>query len=138
MADITERKASTDRQDGKVLGFLMGAEQIFEGALVAVNAAGFLVNAGDDAGAVVVGIADESKDNSAGSAGDLTLNVVRDGVVTLNTAYTAAQTDLGVLAMAEDNQTVDLAATTTNDVVVGRIVGFISTSKVRVDLGDRA
>lgn len=137
MADITERKASIDRQNGDVLAFPMGAEQIFEGAIVAVNSAGYLVNAGDDAGAVVVGVADESKDNSGGSAGDLKLNVVRNGVITVNAAHTAAQTDVGVIAMASDNQTINLAANTTNDVPVGRIVEFISSSKVRVDLGDK-
>lgn len=137
MADITERKASTDNQQGEVLSFPMAAVQIFEGAIVALNSAGYLDNAGDDAGAVVVGIAEESKDNSGGSAGDLSLKVRRRAVVTVNANHTAAQTDLGVIAMAVDNQTIDLAANTTNDVPVGRIVEFISTSKVRVDLGDK-
>lgn len=138
MANITERKASTDNQQGEVLSFPMAAVQIFEGAIVALNAAGYLTNASDAANDVVVGIAEESKDNSGGSAGDLSLAVRRRAVVTVNANHTAAQTDLGVLAYALDNQTVDLAANLTNDVVVGRIVEFISTSKVRVDLGDRA
>jgi hypothetical protein len=138
MADITARKASTDRQDGLVYPFLMGAEEIFEGALVAINAAGYVVNAGDDANAVVVGVADESVDNSGGAAGDKTLVVRRTGVFTFNAAFSAAQADVNTLCYASDNQTVDLAANTTNDVLVGRIVEVLSSSKVRVDIRDRA
>ena len=138
MADITERKASTDRQDGLVLSFLQGAESIFEGALVAINAAGYAVNAGDDANAVIVGVADESVDNSGGAAGDLSIKVRRSGVFTFVAAWSAAQADVNTLVYAVDNQSVDLAATTTNDVLVGRVVEVLSSSKVRVDIRDRA
>lgn len=138
MADITERKASTDRQDGLVLSFLQGAESIFEGALVAINAAGYAVNAGDDANAVVVGIADESVDNSGGAAGDKSIKVRRSGVFTFVAAWSAAQADVNTLVYAVDNQSVDLVGTTTNDVLVGRVVEVISSSKVRVDIRDRA
>lgn len=138
MADITERKASTDRQDGLVYPFKMGVEKIYEGALVAINAAGYAVNAGDDASTVVVGVADETVDNSGGSNGDKDIQVRRTGVFTFNTAYSAAQTDVNNIAMASDNQTVDLAANTTNDIPVGRIVEVLSSSKVRVDIRDRA
>ena len=138
MADITERKASTDRQDGEVLSFLQGAESIFEGALVAINAAGYAVNAGDDANAVIVGVADETVDNSGGAAGDLSIKVRRSGVFTFVAAWSAAQADVNTLVYAVDNQSVDLAATTTNDVLVGRVVEVLSSSKVRVDIRDRA
>lgn len=138
MADITERKANTDRQDGQVLSFLMGVEEIFEGALVAINAAGYAVNGGDDANAVIVGVADESVDNSAGSNGSLSIKVRRTGVFTFNAAWSAAQADVNTLVYASDNQSVDLAATTTNDVLVGRVVEVVSSSKVRVDIRDRA
>lgn len=138
MADITERKASTDRQDGLVLSFLQGAESIFEGALVAINAAGYAVNAGDDANAVVVGVADESVDNSGGAAGDTSIKVRRSGVFTFVAAWSAAQADVNTLVYAVDNQSVDLVGTTTNDVLVGRVVEVLSSSKVRVDIRDRA
>ena len=138
MADITERKASTDRQDGLVLSFLQGAENIYEGALVAINAAGYAVNAGDDANTVVVGVADETVDNSGGSAGDTSIKVRRTGVFTFVAAWSAAQSDVNTLVYASDNQSVDLVGTTTNDVLVGRIVEVLSSSKVRVDIRDRA
>jgi len=138
MADITARKASTDRQDGLVLSFLQGAENIYEGALVAINAAGYAVNGGDDANAVIVGVADESVDNSGGAAGDKSIKVRRSGVFTFVAGFSAAQADVNTLVYAVDNQSVDLAATTTNDVLVGRIVEVLSSSKVRVDIRDRA
>lgn len=138
MADITERKANTDRQDGQVLSFLMGVEEIFEGALVAINAAGYAVNGGDDANAVIVGVADESVDNSAGSNGSLSIKVRRTGVYTFNSAFSAAQSDVNTVVTCSDNQTVDVAGTTTNDIVVGRVVEVLSSSKVRVDIRDRA
>lgn len=137
MADITERKASTDRQDGEVVPFLASNVSIFEGALVAVNAAGYLDNAGDDANTVVVGVADESVDNSGGSAGDKEVKVRRTGVYTFVAGWSAAQADVNTLVYASDNQTVNLAANLTNDVLVGRVVEVLSSSKVRVDIRDR-
>lgn len=137
MADITARH-DVKGQQGVVFHFPMGAEKIYEGAMVAANAAGFAVNAGDDANAVFVGVAEETVDNSAGAAGDKEIKVLRRGVIEVSANHTAAQTDVGLLAYAEDNQTIDLVGNTTNDVVVGRIVEFISTSKVRVDIEDRA
>ena len=137
MADITQRKADTDHQDGVVLSFKQGAESIFEGALVTTNAAGFAINGGDDANTVLAGVADESVDNSAGSAGDKSIKVRRTGVFTFVAAFTASQADVNTLVYISDNQSVDVAGTTTNDVLVGRIVEVISTSKVRVDIRDR-
>lgn len=138
MADITARKASTDRQQGEIYHFLVGAEDIYEGALVAVNAAGYAVNAGDDASAVVVGVADTTALNASGAAGDKEVHVRRSGVFTFVAGFSAAQADVNTLCYAVDNQTVALAATTTNDVVVGRILEVLSSSKVRVDIRDRA
>ena len=138
MADIAARKASTDRQDGLVYPFKVGVEKIYEGALVAVNAAGFAVNGGDDASAVVVGIADETIDNSGGSAGDKEIKVRRSGVFTFVAGWSAAQADVNTLVYAVDNQTVDLVGATTNDLLVGRVLEVLSSSKVRVDIRDRA
>lgn len=137
MADITERKASTDRQDGQILSFKVAVAKIYEGALVAINAAGYADNAGDDANTVVVGVADETVDNSGGSAGDLEIKVRRSGVFNFVAGFSAAQSDVNSLAYASDNQTVNLAANLTNDVLVGRIVEVVSSSKVRVDIRDR-
>ena len=106
---------------------------IFKGTIVAINAAGFLAPAGDTAATFVVGIAEKNVDNSGGSAGDLSCPV-RSGVVVRLAAEdtTMAQTSVGETATAEDDLTVGLAADTTNDISVGRIVEFVSATEVWV------
>lgn len=138
MTAITVAKKSTDRQDGEILSFKQGAEKIPEGALVMVNAAGYAVNATDTAGGVFVGVADETVDNSAGSVGDKSIKVRRTGVYTVVFGGTATIADVNTLVYVVDNQTVDLVGVTTNDVLVGRIVEFVTATKVRVDIRDRA
>lgn len=134
---ITTAKKNLDRQDGVIVSFLQSNVSIPEGALVSINAAGYAVNATDAANDVFVGIADESVDNSGGSAGDKRIKVRRTGVYTVLFDGTAAQSDVNTLVYVKDNETVDIAGDLTNDVLVGRIVEVLSTSKVRVDIRDR-
>lgn len=133
MADTTGRR-DEQHQQGVQFELEMAAEKIYEGALVSVNSAGFAINGGDDSGAVFAGVAQETKDNSAGAAGAEEIVVRSGGIVQVNTAFSAAQTNVGDEVTLSDNQTVDLAATTTNDVVCGRIQKVISSSVVRVAL----
>ena len=133
MADLTAVR-DEQHQQGVQIPRKMSNVKIFSGALVEVNSSGYADNAGDDAGAVFAGVAQETKDNSGGSAGDLEIVVRQGGVVQVATAFTAAQTNVGDEVTLSDNQTVDLAANTTNDVTCGRIVEFISAGVVRVAL----
>ena len=132
MADLTAIR-DEQHQQGVQIPLKMAAVKIFSGALVAI-VGGYATNAGDDSGATFVGVAQETKDNSAGSAGDLEVVVRQGGVVQVATAFTAAQTDVGTEVTLSDNQTVDKAANTTNDITCGRIVEFIDASTVRVAL----
>lgn len=138
MTALAAAKKSVDRQNGEVYSFKQGAEKIWEGALVMVNAAGYAVNATDTAGGVIAGIADETVDNSAGSVGDKSIKLRRKGIFEFVFGGTATIADVNTLVYVVDNQTVDLAAATTNDVLVGRIVEFVTATKVRVDINDRA
>lgn len=143
MTAITAAKKSVNRQDGIVLSFPMGVEKIPEGALVATNAAGYAVNATDTTANIVMGVADETVDNSstaspAGANGLRRIKVRRTGVFTFVFGGTATIANVNDLVYAVDNQTVDLIGVTANDMVVGRIVEFISATKVRVDIRDRA
>ena len=137
MTALSAAKKSTDRQNGDVLSFKQGAEKIWEGALVSVNAAGYAVNATDAANDVFVGVAEETVDNSAGSAGDKSIKVRRNGVYTMVFGGTATIADVNTLVYVSDNQTVNLAGALTNDVLVGRIVELVTATKVRVDIRDR-
>lgn len=121
-------------QQGTVLSFPQAAVNILEGALVSVNAAGYLTNASDTANDLFIGVAEHGSDNSAGNAGDLEVRVRLGGVVNAVVGSTITIANVGDLVYAVDNQTVDLAAVTTNDIPVGRIIQFVGANAARVIL----
>ncbi len=133
MADLTAKR-DVRRQPGEILPFKQAAVKVLEGALVMINAAGYLTQAADTASCHFAGVADKTVDNSAGAAGDLKNNVRMGGVVDVATADTITIANVGDEVFASDNQTVALVGTTTNDVYVGRIVEFVSANKARVAL----
>ena len=132
MTAITARK-DTRRQEAVILPFKVEENtKIVEGALVSVNAAGYAVNATDTASERVVGVASAEADNTGGADGAIDVTVWTGGAHSFVAAFSAAISNIGDKVYAVDNQTVDLAATTTNDVLVGVIVGVESSSQVRV------
>jgi len=134
MTAITARK-DVRRQEAVILPFpLAAATKIVEGALVNVNAAGYAVNATDTTGERCVGVASQECDNTTGAAGDADAIVWTGGAIDVLTNFSATIANVGDKVYVVDNQTVDLAAVTTNDVLVGVIVAVLSTSKVRVIL----
>lgn len=134
---ITEAKLTLDWQPGDIVSFKQSNVKIPEGAIVSINAAGYAVNGTDAANDVFVGIADETVDNTAGSAGDKRIKVRRNGIYTFKYAGTATIADVNTLVYIADNETVDVAGDLTNDVLVGRIVEVLTASTVRVDIRDR-
>lgn len=132
MADITAKK-DVRWQPADIYHFPVEEDtKILEGALVSVNAAGYAVNASDAASDLFVGVADRTADNTDGADGAIEVHVRMGGVIDVVFGGTAAQSSIGDLVYVVDNQTVDLAGVTTNDVLVGRIVEFTSATKVRV------
>lgn len=139
MADLT-----TDKFD---IGFRpntdeqlvpMAAVKIFNGAMVNKNAAGFAKKAGDVAGETFWGIAMETVDNTGGSAGDVKIRVKQRGRVKMAMGSGAAtEADVLKQAYVTDDQDVDLAATTTNDVAVGEIDEFVDADTVYLNLDRR-
>ncbi len=108
---------------------MAAATKIFNGALVMIDASG---NANPAAAAsgnnafVVAGIAEETVDNSAGSAGDLSITVKAncdDGAYGFVNSGSAAidATHVGKLAHASDDNTVANAASSTTRPIVGHI-----------------
>lgn len=68
----------TPRRDGIVVSLPVAAgKQIEEGAIAALTAAGFLVDATDEDAAQIVGRANEEAINLDGTAGDLRIDVQR-------------------------------------------------------------
>lgn len=131
MANITTRK-DVRRQEGNILSYPQAVVNLIEGALICLNTAGYATNAADTAGFKFVGVLDESQNNSAGAAGDVRSKVWTYGVIDVAANFAATAADCGKQVYAVDNQTVDLAANTTNDVLVGRIVEVLSATKLRV------
>lgn len=121
-------------QDGVLLSVPLAATKVYKGSLLAFNASGYADHAADTASFNRLGIAYETVDNSGGAAGALNVRVKRIGVVDLDFSGTANQATVGQQVTMVDDHTVALAATTTNDIVAGRCVGFISSTKVRVDI----
>lgn len=103
--------------------------KIYNGALVLIDSSGNAIPAASASGnnaLVVAGIAEETVDNSAGSAGDLSVRVKANcseaayGFVNSGSAAIDA-THVGKLAHATDDQTVANAASSTNRPIVGWI-----------------
>lgn len=127
---------NTPRKDGIEIGLPVAASTKIEaGHLVAVTAAGYAVPAGDTAGYVAMGVAQETVDNSAGVAGDLTVLIRRKNAFKLVNSSTAAlaQANVGGIAYVEDSVSLTTTAGATNDVVVGIVIA-VESDGVWVDI----
>lgn len=96
-----------------------GGSKIYVGTIVALNAAGFAIPASDTAGITVIGRAEETVDNTAGADGALKIRVC-EGIFRWNEA-SVVQASMGQNLTCVDDNTVGLAAGTTNDIVVGKL-----------------
>jgi len=132
MANLTAPRA-IQRGQGHIRPYaLAGSTTVLQGALVAVGSSGFATNAADTANLKFVGVADKTSRNTAGN-GAKKVRVWANGVIDL-ACTGATQAWVGQKVYAVDNQTVALAATTTNDVLVGVVTEFVSATKVFVAL----
>lgn len=132
----------TFERPGLVVSYRVSNVNIWKGALVGVNASGFLVPmAHGTAGLKFVGVANESVSNSTGTAGAKSVNVTKSGSIVLGVAgFTPAQADIGKEVYANTDNEVQVAVTgLTNQYKVGTIVSAELTStgtsgvRVRID-----
>lgn len=138
MGNLTQGR-NYRRQAGVVQPYKVAATtKLNGGSSVSLNAAGFAKLGGDNASEKFVGVARDLSDNSAGSNGDKDVYVWQTGTFDFAFSGTANQAAVGVKAYLVDDNTVALVGTTTNDVLVGTIVEFISASKVRVAITPNA
>lgn len=124
MSALTKGR-TTSRMDNQVdpnlLGVPMAAVKIFIGSIVCYNSTGYATPGAADNSLVACGVADKAQpdairggipgafvDNSAGSPGDLTINVLR-GVFKFENGDTIAQVDVGKPCYILDDQTVTKA-----------------------------
>lgn len=134
MAALTkDRKITTTGIRRAGAGPVAASTTIYLGAVLAVNASGYIVPASDAANLKVIGVALEAVDNSAGSAGDKTVSYGTGVFECDNASGAIVQASFNKLCYVADDQSVTTAAAATNDIPVGLVVGF-TTTKVMVDI----
>lgn len=131
MSALTADRATKMRDGNDTPVQVAASATIYTGSLVCADADGFAVPAADTAGLRFLGMAIEQKDNSAGADGDLAV-VVRSGCQVLIGGSGLAQTMVGDTLCAADDQTVAAASATTNDIAVGTLAQYVSTTSAWV------
>lgn len=128
------------RKTGGLQSFPVSADEtIYKGAMVCVDADGYLVAAADTAGYKFAGVAYEKKANTSaagyGSDGDLWCRVYTEGIFEL-TCTDITQAMVGEIMFVKDDDVVD--ETSTNYVAVGLLVEYVSATSGWVDIGQRS
>jgi predicted RecA/RadA family phage recombinase len=133
MTNLTQARAD-QRQEGILVDVPLAAStKVFKGSNVNYNAAGFAKKASDTAGEVFAGVAMETKDSSLNDDNEKWVRVWKEGVFSM-VCTGATQAWVGQLVHSLDDNVVALAAGATNDIVVGRVVQFVSATEVRVKI----
>lgn len=122
----------TKRQEGCRRSYPAAAVHIYEGTLVYLTAAGYATDVTATGVNGFVGIAVAEVDNSAGSAGDLNVEVYTEGDFEL-TLTGGAQAEVGSLAYGDDNYAVVVTIGSTS-VPIGRIVKHVSSTRAVISI----
>jgi len=134
---LTSEWREIDYKEANLASYPVAANtKIYKGALVVVrNTDGYAYNArtGNNSTDFFVGIAIETVDNTGGAAGAKRIRVKKHGSgVYSGTGFT--QANVSAAAYATDENTVTTTAGT--NVLVGHIVEFISSTRVRVRINN--
>lgn len=113
---------------------IAAAALIYGGAIVCVNAGGYLIKGSDAAGLILAGISTGRFDNSAGANGDLNGVFERDGLHMMNLGTAITQANVGDPVYLVDDQTVDLAANVTHLILAGVIAEMVTTTLAYIDI----
>lgn len=107
--------------------------RIYKDSLVCVNASGYAVVGADTAGYQFVGHAYEDVDNTTTghSAGGKSIRVYTDRIVT-QPATGMGQSSVGQPVFVSDSATVCLQSGSTNNIMVGLVVGYHSATSVDI------
>ena len=142
MAALTQSYENFEKP-GLVVSYKASNVKVYKGAAVGINSSGYLVPmAHGTASLKFAGIANETVDNSAGSAGDKSVNITKSGSFVFKAAsgYTQAQADVGAEVYVNTDWEVQTGTGgLTNQYKLGRITGLENTStgasgvRVRVD-----
>jgi hypothetical protein len=121
----------TKHRDGLVTAHpVADGAHIFKGSLVCAGTDGYAIPGADTSGLSFLGVALEEADNTAGGDGELTVKVLTQGVFSFAKTGTITQANIGAKVYIADDQTVALAAATTNDIPCGRIEALDGSSSL--------
>lgn len=110
---------------------------VYGGSLVArLTSTGLIQPGADTASTTFAGVLREHKTGNA--SGTTACEVWQEGDFEFGFSGTATEADCGKLVYLVDDQTVALAATTTNDIACGYITEYVSASKVMVRIDAHA
>lgn len=127
---------NTPERAGEVIGFpCVASDIVYQGSLVAL-ASGYAAPGATATGLIAVGRAEETVDNSSGSAGALTV-LVRRGIFRFGNSAAGdaiAQADVGADCYIVDDQTVAKTSGTNTRSVAGKIVA-VDSQGVWVKIG---
>ena len=133
MSALTKDR-DTVRKDGVYASYpVKGGVKLYAGSVVCVNAGGYALPGADTAGLKFVGVARGSVDNSGGPDGAVNVEAWRKGSFEFACSG-MARGNTGDAVYVVDDQTVGLAATTTNDIPCGKIAEFNTAMSVYVDI----
>lgn len=128
-----------ERKDGILVAYKVAADAvIFKGALVCLDADGYLVPAADAPGLKFAGVAYEKGDNTDGDAGDVTVRIWKDGSFKV-AKFDAEQSDIGKYAYCvDDNTVIPESEKTACAVLAGKIVEISGKASVRIQIRQAA
>lgn len=129
MAALTAAYEAKKTMGGQKAYKMAANTTIYKGALVMLNAAGFVVPGADTAACLFVGVAYETKTNGA-VAGATSVIVEKSGEYEYNFGGVATIATVGQAVKITDDNTVN--TTTTNSVACGFVADFLSATRVRV------
>ena len=134
MSALTKDR-NTVRKEGDYAEYQVKSNaEIFAGSQVCIDPTGYAVPGSDTAGLKFVGISRGYADNTGGADGALSVEVWRRGSFELAAAG-MTMGNIGDSVFVVDDQTVGLAATTTNDVPCGKISEYNSATSIYVSIG---
>lgn len=132
-AVLAEDRMTEIKEVGLKSYLVKGATKIFEGSIVGVNSSGYALPAADAAGIKVVGVANETVDNTAGADGALNI-VVRTFVLAKFDATSITQAMVGQVMYVVDDHTFD-DTVGTNGITAGVLAEYISATEGWIFVG---
>lgn len=108
------------KRQGNLQAYQVAAStRIYKGALVGVNASGYLVAYTDVSTITFAGVAWEGADNSSGANGAITCRVARDCIIKIAKSGSITQANVGDIVNGADDNTAQLGQATLTTALTG-------------------